>query len=372
MHRTSRSYSFLIGVSLQLLVGYMTSRAAEVASVRQLEQAVFHRVGGSAGKGACLGTGQAGSWNDRYIGSPTVVYDGTTYWMWFTGGQLTTDARYPYGVIEQIGGATSRDGVHWTLLNKGQPVLKVGAAGTADHGGLSHPYVLKVGKRFLMWYGAIDGRSGKDLGIVPPHVRVEQMCLASSLDGVHWKRENGGRPVMPLGEKGTVDSLQVTGMHILHIAEGERHVFRMWYGAYNGSHRLALAESSDGIHWKRLFDGQPISGLRGGQQGQLGPSVHFDGSRYFLLYCGDVGNEWKTYSAVSDDGFHFRQLNNGRPVLGPPPPGNFGSAGRGANHSVHASQLIFVNDRVRTWYAGEDNQPPRHQKIGLMEAVLMP
>ena len=41
MHRTSRSYSFLIGVSLQLWVGYMTSRAAEVTSVRQLEQAVF-------------------------------------------------------------------------------------------------------------------------------------------------------------------------------------------------------------------------------------------------------------------------------------------------------------------------------------------
>ena len=78
MHRTSRSYSFLIGVSLQLWIGYMPSRAAEVASVRQLEQAVFHRVGGSAGKGACLGTGKAGSWNDRYIGSPTVVYDGRT------------------------------------------------------------------------------------------------------------------------------------------------------------------------------------------------------------------------------------------------------------------------------------------------------
>ena len=96
MHRTSRSYSFLIGVSLQLWIGYMPSRAAEVASVRQLEQAVFHRVSGSAGKGACLGTGKAGSWNDRYIGSPTVVYDGTTYWMWFTGGQLTTDAPVSY------------------------------------------------------------------------------------------------------------------------------------------------------------------------------------------------------------------------------------------------------------------------------------
>ena len=372
MHRTKRRCSFLMGVSLQVLVAYLPLSGADVVSIRQLEEAVFHRVAGSAGQGACLTTGKPGSWHARYVGSPTVVYDGTTYWMWFNGGQITADAEYPYKVIEQIGGATSSDGLHWTALNEGKPVLTLGAAGSADHRGLAHPYVLKVGKRFLMWYGAIDGRSGNDLGITPGHVRVEQMCLASSLDGVHWKRENGGHPVMPLGEKGSVDSLQVTGMHILRIPIGQQHVFRMWYGAYNGNHRLAVAESPDGVRWKRLFAGQPISGLRGGSQGQLGPSVHFDGRRYFLLYCGDVGNEWKTYSAVSDDGFHFQQLNNGQPVLGASPVGNFGSAGRGANHSVHASQLIFVNNRVRTWYAGEDSKPPYHQKIGLMEAVLSP
>ena len=74
---------------------------------------------------------------------------------------------------------------------------------------------------------------------------------------------------------------------------------------------------------------------------------------------------------VSDNGFTFRQLNDGRPVLGPPPKGNFGTAGRGANHSVHASQMIVVNGRVRTWYGGEDALPPHHQKIGLMEAKLV-
>ena len=78
MHRTSRSGFFLFGISLHLLIGYMPSPAAEVPSVRQLERAVFQRVDGSAGKGACIGTGQAGSWNDRYIGAPTVVYDGMT------------------------------------------------------------------------------------------------------------------------------------------------------------------------------------------------------------------------------------------------------------------------------------------------------
>ena len=375
MNAAHLSFSRAIAIGLLLLVDWQgveweSAGAAEPASVAQLQRAVFRRVPGPAGQGASIATGKPGSWNSRYVGSPTVVFEKGTYWMWFNGGQVTSDERFPYKVIEQIGGATSPDGVHWTPLNNGEPVLSLGPAGSADQRGLAHPYVLKVGARFLMWYGAVDGRSGKDLGISPPHVRVEQICLASSQDGVRWKRENGGRPVMPLGEKGTVDSLQVTGMHILRIPRGEQHVFRMWYGAYNGNHRLAVAESADGVTWKRLFEGQPISGLRGGGQGQLGPSVHFDGQKYFLLYCGDVGNEWKTYSAVSDDGFHFRQLNDGRPVLGPPPEGNFGTAGRGANHSVHATKLVFVDNRVRSWYSGEDAQPPHHQKIGLMEALL--
>ena len=377
MKTTQMPFLCTLAVSLLLLVegsrpGCMPAAAADVVSVRQLQQAIFRRVAGPAGKGASLATGKPGSWNSRYVGSPTVVFDKGTYWMWYNGGQVTSDADFPYQVIEQIGGATSRDGIHWTPLNNGLPVLALGPSGSPDQRGLSHPYVLKIGPRFLMWYGAIDGRSGNDLGISPPHVRVEQICLASSLDGVHWKRENGGQPVMTLGAKGTVDSLQVTGMHILRIPRGEQHVFRMWYGAYNGNDRLAVAESPDGKTWKRLFDGQPIAGLRGGTQGQLGPSVHFDGQSYFLLYCGDVGNEWKTYSAVSDDGFHFRQLNEGRPVLGPPPRGNFGTAGRGANHSVHATKLIFNENRARSWYSGEDADPPHHQKIGLMEAILAP
>ena len=360
---------------LLVVVGGVFSQSivdgSEPVIVEQLEGAVFHRVPGAAGKGSCVATGKAGSWNSQFVGAPTVVYDGGMYWMWYNGGEVTTDASYPYQVIERIGGATSRDGVNWKPLNDGNPLLPLGSRGSADYRGMAHPYVLKVDGQFLMWYGAIDGRSGKDLGLAPGHVRGEQICLASSGDGVHWKRENNGRPVMPLGKKGAVDSLQVTGMHILRIDRDGQTVFRMWYGAYNGAHRLAVAESPDGLRWTRAFDGRPIAGLRGGGQGQVGPSVYFDGHRYFMLYCGDVGNQWKTYSAVSDDGFVFRQLNDGHPVLGPPPTGNFGSAGQGGNHSVHASQMILMNNRVRVWYSGEDALPPNHSKIGLMEAELV-
>jgi len=32
----------------------------------------------------------------------------------------------------------------------------------------------------MMWYGGIDGRTGKDVGVGPAHVRVEQIGLAIS------------------------------------------------------------------------------------------------------------------------------------------------------------------------------------------------
>ncbi|MBM81810.1 MAG: hypothetical protein CMJ78_14635 [Planctomycetaceae bacterium] len=363
-----RSIQLLVAVAC---VSWGTVSAEEgVVAVDQLEKAVFRRVPGPAGKGSCLTTGKGGSWNSQYVGSPTVVFDDGKYWMWYVGGHQTDDAAYPYKVIEQIGGATSLDGLTWKPLNNGKPVLSLGPEGSADDRGLAHPYVLKVGDRFFMWYGAIDGRSAKDLGLTPQHVRIEQTCLASSRDGVHWKRENEGRPVMPLGKPGSVDSIQVTGMHILKVNRSGGNIFRMWYGAYNGDHTLAVAESNDGLKWKRTHGGKPITGLQGGAQGQLGPSVHFDGKRYFMLYCGDVGGQWKTYSAVSDDGFHFRQLNSGRPVLGTPQKGNFDTAGVGKNHSVHASQMIFAKGRIRTWYTGEESRPAHHQRIGLMEAIL--
>ena len=60
----------------------------------------------------------------------------------------------PYGIRTAIGLVTSRDGVHWEMVNDGQPVLEVGPAGSADAKGLAHPFVMNVGEQFWMWYGA--------------------------------------------------------------------------------------------------------------------------------------------------------------------------------------------------------------------------
>jgi len=333
-------------------------------TVDDLANAEFKRVIGKAYGGSSFDTGGPGSWYENTAAAPTVVHDGKFYRMWFVGSDKTEDPGVPYGVYERIGLATSRDGIHWKVANDGKPVLDLGPAGSADAKGLAHPYVLKVGGKFMMWYGGIDGKQAKDLGLGPAHVRIERICLATSDDGIHWKRANDGKPVLDIGPKGSSDSIQATGMHVLQIDDK----FVMWYGAYNGRHTLAMATSPDGLRWTKANGGEPVIGLLGKQQ--LGPTVHFDGRRYYLLYEKNLNHSWAMFAATSDDGIHWQTANYGEPVLGPPPTGNFGTAGEGRNHSVHPSQIIILGWRVCVWYGAEDGSPPHYQRIGLMEARI--
>jgi hypothetical protein len=223
---------------------------------------------------------------------------------------------------------------------------------------------MRVDDQFMMWYGAIDGTVARDLGQKPGHVRVEQIALATSSNGVNWDKHDGGKPVLEIGPPGTIDSIQVTGMHVVRI-NGQ---FVMWYGAYNGLHTFGIATSPDGIRWRKGNDAMSLSGLAGDQQ--FGPSVFYDGSDYFLLYEKDLDHSWAIFAAESHDGVDWRTTHRRQPLLGPPPAGNFGTAGKGKNHSVHPSQIIRVGDRIRVWYNAEDGSPPHYQRIGLMEARL--
>jgi len=349
--------------------------AEPTVSVDAVLRSSFRRVAGKAPGGAAVFPDSNSKWCGHSIGSPTVDFDGTTYRMWFVGMSRTDDPRIPYGFDERIGLATSTDGVRWKVANGGRPVLDYGPEGTFDDCGIAHPFVLRVGGRFLMWYGGIDGRAGKDVGDGPAHVRVEQVGLATSRDGILWVRANKGRPVMKVGKKGSIDSVQATGMHV--IRRGNE--FVMWYGAYNGKHTIGLATSPDGIRWTKQNGGDSLPGLAGPKQ--LGPSVHFDGNRYLMFYNTIVeiptgGSLWTMFAATSGDGIQWKPALGGKPVLGPAPPGNFGSADgkKGNNHSVHPSKLIVIKDRLRIWYGAEGNTPLPGKTyapsaIGLMEAA---
>ena len=356
--------SIRVGILVAVLgIAAGVAWADDQPSVENLERLTFRRVPGSAAQGSVLDVGEPTSWYRDYVGEPTIYFDGKVYRMWFVGGARTSDAGVPYKHYERIGLAVSTDGLRWQVANEGQPVLDLGPKGSADAKGLAHPYVLRVGDKFMMWYGAIDGRLGWDVG-VKLGVRVERICLATSPDGVHWQRENGGKPVIDIGPKGSFNSIQATGMHVLQI--GGR--FVMWYGAYNGEHSLAVMSSPDGIHWKPLNEGKPVEGLA--LTNHCGMSVYFDGRRYLMFYGANQKGANNSFAAVSDDGIHFRPLRGDKPVLGPAPVGNFDTAGSGRNHVSHPSQFLISGQKVRVWYMAEDGSPPYHQRIGLMEADL--
>ena len=101
-----------------------------------------------------------------------------------------------------------------------------------------------------------------------------------------------------------------------------------------------------------------------------GDAATSEGQAYFMLYNRNLGRQWATYAATSGEGIHWIPTFKGQPALGPPPAGNFGTAGPGRNHSVHPSQILIQGPRIRVWYAAEDGSPPHHQRIGLMEAAL--
>jgi len=363
MHNLSRVCVVCLAATLGLPATGRPVRGNDEIAPAALAEAHCHRVAGAGPGGAAFDVGPAGAWYDAFLGMPTVDFDGEMYRLWFAGGELTSDPSFPYGMIERIGLATSVDGRTWEIANGGRPVLDLGPSGSADAKGCTHPFVIRTADGWTMWYGGIDGRSAQDVGKAPAHVRIEQVCLATSADGLHWTRSNGGRPVVPIGDSNDVDSIQATGAHIIKRDDG----YTMWYSAYDGRHSLAAATSTDGIRWQRANGGRALAGLEPGRQGQTGPSVVWDGASYWMLYCADTGNEWSIYAATSDDGFNWRPIGESRPVLGPAPVGNFGTAGSGHNHSAHPSQLVLAGGRKLIWYMAEDANPPNLQRIGLME-----
>ena len=79
-----------------------------------------------------LSAGPEGAWDGEKVADPNVLFDGTTYHMWYAGND---------GSGWQIGYATSTDGVTWTK-SPSNPVLTTGSPGDRDEGNISEPNVL--------------------------------------------------------------------------------------------------------------------------------------------------------------------------------------------------------------------------------------
>jgi hypothetical protein len=175
-----------------------------------------------------LRCGAPGSWDDSFLGSTSVIFDGSMFRAWYTGGRGVDG--FP-GTSVAIGYATSPDGVHWTKY-AGNPVLVSGPPGSWDSHGVGSSWVLYDSGHFHMWYtgNELDFFTGGLTGI----------GYAISSDGMHW-RKYPWNPIIVNGLPGSWEP-QVTEPTV--IREGP--LFKMWYNGWTNQLGYATSPLSPG------------------------------------------------------------------------------------------------------------------------------
>jgi len=193
-----------------------------------------------------LDVGPPGAWDDYTIYSPTVLFDGTEYKMWYHG----TD-----GSTFRIGYATSPDGIIWTK-HPGNPVLDVGPPGGWDDYLVMSPTVLFDGTEYKMWYRGGDGST-------------DRIGYATSLDGINWVKFIDN-PVLDIGPSGSWEDDWLGSPDVL-VDEG---MYKMWYVGNDHStdingYAISLPEC-----WDQDSDGSWDEACGGWDCDDSDPDVH--------------------------------------------------------------------------------------------------
>lgn len=215
-----------------------------------------------------LTPGAPGSFDSLEVQYPSVVYDGSTYHMWYMGTNQSCN---------YIGAATSSDGVTWT---KHSGSIDLGNCNTFGQNYAPGPVIYNNGT-FTMWYWA------------PERVNIG---TATSSDGITWT-DNG---------LVSFDSAFATNITIDRpsiVQDGG--TYRMWFGMTNsitnstGSNiyrtNIGYATSTDGVNWTGYDDtgsGGTFAIFSIGTAGAWDrpgvgqPSVMLDNGTYRMWYSG--------------------------------------------------------------------------------------
>jgi predicted GH43/DUF377 family glycosyl hydrolase len=267
-----------------------------------------------------LDLGPGGSWEDEHVRSPSVLFDGSVYHMWYCG----------YHNFEwRIGYANSTDGTNWNKYPS-NPVLDLGPGGSWEDKQVLQPVVLFDGSIYHMWYSGDDGTTTRRIG------------YANSTDGLTWNKYSGN-PIINVGTSGLWDDESIYPRTV--IKNGS--TYQMWYHAQDGiNQRIGYATSPDGLTWTK-YPGNPIMdlGLAGSWEDTnvFKPVILFDGSTYQMWYGGGDSSVAKTGYATSSDGINWERYP-GNPIIDVGSPGSY--------DDVHTSPCSVYYDGLtyHTWY----------------------
>ena len=270
-----------------------------------------------------LPLGNPGQWDAVEAAFGHVLFDGSSYHMWYSGAQQENNYR--------IGYATSSDGINW---NKpvNNPVLGVGASGAFDEEEVWLPTVLFDGSQYKMWYTGSVSSGG--------------IGYATAADPTVWTR-HAGAPVLDKDGSSSWEQRRVLNPVVLRSDT----LYQMWYSAESISSRwqTGYATSTDGVNWSKHPD-NPVLTIGANEWdavAALAGTVLFEDGQYHMWYHGTNGNAfsgWKIGYATSPDGVNWTK-HASNPILEP------GSGSWDAD-IVGFPRVIKDGDRYRMWYTG--------------------
>jgi hypothetical protein len=226
------------------------------------------------------------------------------------------------------------------------------------------------GATIRLYYGGSDA-TGTCAGINGSHWRIG---MAESADGVTFTRVAGTGPggaMIDNGDSTRFDSqLTYRPVVLKDVDATGALLYRMWF---NGStapfncpsgklalnRRIGYAESSDGLHWTKLYDGPgpggsvlPLGAAGAIDEQQVGyVSVLKDGAEYKLYYsANDASNTWRVALATSSDARTWTKVPGklaGGAILDTGPAGSFDFA------CAYQPSVVKERDQLyRMWYRG--------------------
>lgn len=247
----------------------------------------------------------------------------------------------------------------------GAVLAGLGSAGAFDEKANFTVTAFKDGDGYRLYYGGAD-TTGPCAGINSAHWRIG---LAQSSDGLSWTRVPGseaGGAILDIGAAGHFDDYLSYRPFVLKDGS----VYRMWYngstkpfncpaGTLADNRRIGYAESSDGLHFTRSYDGDGPGGsvLPLGADGAIDAQqvgyvwVIKDGAEYKMYYsANDATNYWRVALAVSSDARHWTKVPGklaGGAVLDLGPAGAFDVA------CAYQPTVVKERDQLyRMWYRG--------------------
>jgi len=285
--------------------------------------------------------GPEGSWDDRGVATPWVLYINDTLHMWYAGVSNISD-------LFSIGHATSTDGFTWDkdTLN---PVLTGGGEGSWDQEDVFDPIVLLLDTIYYMWYNGHDGGG-------------ERICLATSPDGRYWTK-HPENPVLDVGESGSWDS-DHTGPGSVYYDTA----FHFWYtGIRGGFLKSGYATSPDGIHWTKhpdnpVLESESPEGWDYPRTQNL--TIVHENSMFHGWYSGGEILQWDIGYVSSTDGITWVKHEN-NPVL------KKGASGSWDEGFVGFTTVLYdeATHTFRMWYTGGKGQDRYSHKIGYAETL---